>query len=1004
MLPETPLLQLIPARAQAFFKRLESTIWSGRTALTVEWAGCSSAHVNFEEAVTRKREPITAPFFWGDMFDQAWFRVSVPKSLQANQWYLEWKGQGEATAYIDGMPHAGLDIAHTWCPVPAGTKEVWIEGMCMESGIWLGTDTPSISSDGCRYVGVYAKHRDQKAWAFYHDFDVLFELLRDEYGRNPELTTPFGSGIGINSPLHAVNPLYRLLARRLEEVMGLYETKGLPAAQRRMRAVYKELQGSNELTACRLTGHAHLDLVWLWTEQAAECKAVHTFATANRLMDEYPEFKFGYSQPASYRAVERRSPALMKAVRKRIAAGSWEPVGAAEVECDTLLACGEALARCLLIGQEGFVDLQGHPSSIMWLPDVFGYAACLPQILSQTGVSHFFTTKLHWGSVTHFPYSSFIWRGPDGSEIVSHVSHGIGYNMNVDPGEIRAATREYRQSDIHDEFLMPSGYGDGGGGVTPTMCERARRVQNLTGVPKTAWGRIDEFFEGLDQVRERLPVYCGELYLQYHRGVYTTQGLLKESYRKAERAMQLWEAAHCATGSGPVDVEAWRRLVFTQFHDYLPGSSITRVYEEGLPELHALADRAIQSGLDALEQGASSAPCVFNPLPIERFELVAGHRMKLPPLSGGKLAELEPCESGIPVSATPNSLSNSRLKARFDARGHIRALSVDGRKVAIKDPLAQLMVFPDHPHAFEAWELDRSTLSEGRLVTGKVLSTEVASTADSASLVFVRMVTEHSKATIRYRLDVDASVMRIEYTIDWQDGDVLLKVLFPTAYNGASARFGGPYGSLLRSQQPGQPYDEAQWEVPGSRWAVVQDDGGQEGFFVVTEAKYGWSCRTGTLGLSLLRSAKIPTGEDGGSRVSATVDVKYSDVRTHHIRLAVGLFDPAAPRAELPATLADSLFTPVLPYTGEPIDAGLVDVQGGRSLIPSWAKPEGPASWTLRLHETLGHRGAASLLLKPGWVAHQVDLSGSTVASDAPVRRFTYEPYQMVSFLLCRAE
>ena len=297
-------------------------------------------------------------------------------------------------------------------------------------------------------------------------------------------------------------------------------------------------------------------------------------------MEDYPEFRFGYSQPASYRAVEKRAPALMQEVRGKIRQGRWEAVGAAEVESDTLLSCGEGLVRSLLLGQDGFRDLQGRPSEILWLPDVFGYSDALPQILVQTGVKYFFTTKLHWGSITLFPHSSFLWQGSDGSEILAHVSQGMGYNMNVLPGEIRSAVREYRQADVHDEFLMPSGFGDGGGGPTPEMCERARRLRDLAGCPPTSWGRIDEYFNGLEEIRDRLPTYRGELYLQYHRGVLTTHGDLKAAFRELERALQIREAAHAVTGRGPVPVESWRRMVFAQFHDYIPGSSVASVYRE----------------------------------------------------------------------------------------------------------------------------------------------------------------------------------------------------------------------------------------------------------------------------------------------------------------------------------------------------------------------------------------------------------------------------------------
>ena len=240
----------------------------------------------------------------------------------------------------------------------------------------------------------------------------------------------------------------------------------MPGLQKSLKEAYAKFAGQSERIRAVLTGHAHIDLVWLWPERCSEYKATHTFSTMNRLMDLYPEFVFGYSQPASYDAVKRISPRLMDQVKKRIARGSWEPVGATEVESDTLIACGEALARSFIVGQKGFRRLQGKPSRILWIPDVFGYSGCLPQIMRQTGVDYFFATKLTWSSINLFPYSSFVWKGIDGSEVLVHVTQENGYNMSASAEEIRRGARAYRQADVHDEYLCPTGLGDGGGGTT----------------------------------------------------------------------------------------------------------------------------------------------------------------------------------------------------------------------------------------------------------------------------------------------------------------------------------------------------------------------------------------------------------------------------------------------------------------------------------------------------------------------------------------------------------
>ncbi|MEX0331759.1 MAG: alpha-mannosidase [Puniceicoccaceae bacterium] len=1001
MLPDTPFLQLVPARAKAAQQRMREEIWSPVQSLPVEWAGSSREHVSLREVKQRKRTRIKAPFRWGKMEDQTWFHIQIPPAIRDGHHFLEWKEQGESTAYIGGLPFAGLDVAHHECRIPKGCREIWMEVMALETGIWLTPPParPAINDNGCRFSGATAKQRNDLAWEVCHDFEVLLDLLEDEYNRQPELRTPFGQAVGHASPLEAVSVLYRRLARHLENAVNAYDNGGLAAVQKSLKSTYASLRGQAEAIRCRLTGHSHMDLVWLWTEKASSFKAVHTFATINRLMEDYPELHFGYSQPASYRAVEKRSPPLMKAVRQRIQSGRWEPVGAADVEFDTLLPCGEALVRAILVGQEGFQDLQGKPSEILWLPDVFGYSDALPQILEQTGVKYFFTTKLHWNSISKFPYSSFIWQGPDGSEVLANVIEGSGFNMNVKPGEIRKGATEYRQADVHDEFLMPCGFGDGGGGVTPEMCERARRLQDLAGTPQSAWGRIDEFFAGLETVRKQLPSHRGELYLQFHRGILTTHGELKARFRAAERSLQTWEAAHCARGRGNIDTHAWKRMIFAQFHDYIPGSSIPEVYKEALPELKTLADKGLSATKKVLSRKGGKN-CLFNPLPLSRNVIFRGKVRSLPPLCGKQLTDLAKLETPE-VAATSSTLSNGRVAVRFDQQGRIRSMRVDGNAIPQKAAMGQLMLYPDHPHAFEAWEIDRSTLTAGSLVTG--LSFVEAHCSESCGcLVFAGQLGQGSQVRIEYILEAASPVLKIEYTIDWREREQLLKVFFPTDFNGSRARFGSPFGSTPRSQQPGKVDDEAQWEVAGSRWAMVSDDSEQEGLFVISQAKYGWTARSGNLGLSLLRSARTPTTQRLESGQEDLSSKHFSDMGQQTMRIAIGRFDAPSPREELPAALAESLYTPPVSYVGHPCSCGLQGLEGGESLLPCWAKPEGNNNWTLRLHETLGRRGSALLRLEPGWSALRIGLCGNPVKPQPKGGRIKFKPYELLSLLISK--
>ena len=1014
MLPQNPLLQLVPGRLNKLSARLRCQIWGDPVRLECEQTTPRTEFLSFDAARQQKRRKIRRyPHYWGKLFDQSWFRVEIPPSYLKNRPYLHWMDQGEATLYINGTPWFGFDVAHRHCVLPAGTREVWIEGTCVQSAIWH-PDATGLDPAGSRFEGAFLVARDEQVWEAYNDLEVLLDLLKAERGAQPRLPRVERTGVGYQPPVEEATVLYRRLLRRLDQAADAFDTGGVEFLLKFLKAIYREFPAESFTVAATLIGHAHIDLVWLWPEKIAQAKAVHSFATVDRLMDTYPEFRFSYSQPASYAAVERKSPALMKRVYRRIRDGAWEATGAMEVESDTLIPCGEALARSLIIGQEGFEQLRGEPSRLLWLPDVFGYAACLPQLMVQTGVQYFFTNKLTWNSITRFPYSSFVWQGNDGSEVLSHVAQSkYGYNGTAQVEQVKAGMLAYRQSDTHGEFLLPTGFGDGGGGPTEEMCERARRLENLASLPRTKWSGAEEFFTRLERKRFNLPRYQGELFLEHHRGVFTTHGSLKEAYRYAERALQSWEAGRCTGSAAPVDPEAWRRVVFAQFHDCLPGSSIYEVCTEAERELVTIAKNALARAAKDLSS-SRGRPALFNPISYSRRRLALsedGKRLEaysLPPLSGAPRRE---CNAPLPsrlVAVGRNSLDNGIVRAVFDARGRISKLMVRGHPIALSAGGGELYLYPDHPCGHEAWDVDRHTLSIGAPADKKAERIKAEGGPLRATLGWKRRLgTSGSTVEVRYSLEAESPVLHVEYDIQWHESETLLKAIFPTHYAGRFARYGQPFGSVLRSQAPGPPSDEAQWEVPGSRWAAVCDEGERDGLFLVTEAKYGFSCREGLLTVSLIRSPRI-TGEDPHyARVippslrRQTPPEPFSDQRRHRIRLALGHYDTASPREEHPAALAEILYTPFVAYRGPRRECGFVGLEGGESLQPAWAEPIGGGQWILRLHETLGRRGSAVLHLKDTHIARQIDLQ-KRQRSNHSVSRIAFRPFEIVSLLIAR--
>lgn len=1002
MLPRTFLTQLIPARVGEAMRRAQARIWRPIPGeCRVEQAPPSLVFKTVKEVASADFNPVPAvPFNWGPKYAQSWFRVTLPEATGAETRYFRWEDQAEATAYIDGVPYSGLDIAHQQIPLPAGLKELWIESVCIRSGIWLGGEAARLEEEGSLYMPPKLVARDDVAWGVYHDLKVLLELLEVEYREYQPavsgLPKPFTDPVRHSMPAFRASPLFRRLCDRLDKAVDIFDRDGIGPFSKELKKIYADFPADPAAVKAVLTGHAHIDLVWLWPERVGEFKAVHSWSTQTRLLKEYPEFKFGYSQPASYEAVGRRSPELLQNVKGLIAQKKWDAIGAAYVEGDTQMPCGEAVLRCLRIGQEEFKALRGSPSEVFWLPDVFGYSGAMPQLLAGVGVKSFFTSKLSWSTVNRFPHTSFRWQGPDGAEINAHVVLIHDYNEWVDVKRLREDVFHHQQSAVHPEFLQPTGYGDGGGGPTEEMLERARRVSNLAGMPKVEWGNIEPFFDRLAAVKDELPVVTGELMLELHRGVFTTHGSLKAAFRALERALQVLEAAHVVRGLGPVERHYWKRASFSHFHDYIPGSSIWEVYAEAIPELRTLAAKALAEARAVLDgKSAGAAKGWFNPLPLPRTWIDGDQCLELAPLSGAPAAALPSKKVSAP-KATAASLESERVRATFDDAGSLTGLSVDGSDIAVTGH--RLCAYPDQPATFDAWDVDRGSIVNGhdaRLVGKPVVKQQGL----VASVAFDYEIVRKSRVTVIYSLRAGEGALRVSYEVDWQDPLHWLKGIFTSDYRGREARYGAPFGSVLRGQWSGYPREEAQWEVPGSRWMAVCDDAQSEGLAILTEAKYGFTTRDGAVGVSLLRSALVTEANDH-PKIRVTPDRPvHSDLGKHTIELALSRYSPGLPAHEQPAALADVLFTPCVPYAGEAVSAGLERVDGVPSAVPAWAEPvEG--GWVLRLHETLGRRGAVKLGLSAGAKAEPVDLLGRP-QGDAKTP-LAVAPYQVRSIKIAR--
>lgn len=972
--------QLVYARLNKVLLTLKEKEWDSTTNIKVEIGPLHDEFISLEEAKKERFVEIKpyevfasqkkgehGEFPWG----QRWFKITIPKAKknELGKRYLQFICHGEQTVYIDDQPWGGVDCCHPEVVLPNKVTTLYLDGGLWQTGIWGGLEPPD--EEGFVFKNAKLCIRNEDVWEAYHDLKVLSEII--EYYFKKHGTDSSAQGFGFNEPLGNITPFVRKLVRRLDDVCDVFETKGVQAFVRELKKVYKDFKSDPNSIAVNYIGHAHIDLVWLWPERVTYKKGVHTFSTVLRLMDKYPEFKFTMSQPPLYYQMQKAEPAQARQVVKRIKEGRWEFTGGLEVEADTQIPVGEGLARSLVYGQQRIEAVRGERSKMVWIPDVFGYSQCLPQIFKLGEIDYFYTTKMTWSALNKFPHNSFSWSSPDGSKVLTHLSL-VGYNSDVKVEESIDSSEGYQQSDIHDELLIPAGYGDGGGGPTEEHCERVRRLSDLSGVPNSEWKTAEDFFDDLSVVEEKLPRYRGELYLEYHRGVQTTQSDLKYYLRKAERALQVREALRVIQGKGSLGKDAWLRYLFAHFHDAIPGSSINTVYKEMNPELSSIAESNFELSKKEWAKSKKKNTIVVNPLALKTNTLIelesyengsfliddTGKEYVIQKTGSGRYQkaytqiELDGLESkelswtkksvkkSVLQKGSANALrlKNDRVQASFTKSGELKQLLIDGEQIQL-DGVGKFMLHSDFPAIFDAWDIDHQAtwLKEKAC---KPMSLKIKEDGPlMTSITGSSPVGEKSQLTVEYKIEKNSPYLHMDVIVDWHEEHKLLRYEVPTDYKGEQARYGAPFGSVDRSQKEGLPSDEAQWEVPGSRWASVIDGKGK-GLSVITEAKYGFSIKDGVIGLSLLRSPKHPD--------------PVADMGKHHMKFTLGLHsDETTEENFSTAAAADALYTKPIQINGGVKTNAPFTLNSLGSVVPSWVLPsETTQGYVIRFHEVAG--------------------------------------------------
>lgn len=767
------------------------------------------------------------------------------------------------------------------------------------------------------------------------------------------------------------------------------------------------------------TGHAHIDTAWLWPLGETVRKCTRTFASAVAMMDADPAYRFSCSQAQHYAWIEEREPELFARIAKHAAAGQWVPVGGMWVEPDMNLPSGESLVRQIVHGQRYFESRFGRRCREVWIPDVFGYPATLPQIFAAGGMRRFVTQKLSWNRTNRFPHSTFWWEGIDGTRVLTHFPPVDTYNAELEPGELVASVARFAEHGWSRWSLVPFGYGDGGGGPTREMLARARRLVDLEGAPPVQLGTVDDFFTAVEDELRRgrgAPVWRGELYFETHRGTLTSQLRTKMANRRCERLLreaELW-LAHDGGDAHELD-DAWREVLTHQFHDILPGTSIAWVHHEAEATLGRVASE-LEARIEAmLARLAPPGPVLVNTASQLRDEvvIVAGDGVArdslvgsgpVQSLPGDRLAfrarvpglGLAPAEALAVeerVVVTDRSMANGHLAITWDGSGRLRSVIdvVRGREVVPADaPAASLELAVDHPVRYDAWDLE----AWARRDPTSLVEPETIDVLASGPLVGLIRVTHRfgrSKATVTYGLRAGSARLDVDVALDWQHQERLLSMAFPLDVRAETASCGIQFGAVRRPTHRSTSWDAAKFEVCAHRYVDVSEP--SFGVAVLNNGRYGHSVFDGAVRVSLARAARYPD--------------PHADLGHHDVTLALV---PHGGELHRVVDEAERLNQPVRLVAGG--SAGTVPRPpvelSGRGVEIDAVKPadDGSGDLVVRCHEACGDRAAVTLRGdRPFTAAARCNLLEEPAAalevSDG-IAALTLRPFELVTLRLAR--
>ncbi|QGQ94445.1 alpha-mannosidase [Paenibacillus psychroresistens] len=954
----------------------------------------------------------------------------------------------ESLLFIDGKPYQGVDSNHIEVFLPADLigKEV---DFCFR--LWSGLEgweVPGKLNHVFKEAALAVL--DERVDSLYYTSYAVLEsakLLRDDQTERHEL-------------LKMLNRIFLMIdwSKPGSDIFysSLYE------AELHLQEELKKLAKIHPVTI-HCIGHTHIDVAWLWRLSHTREKSARSFSTVLRLMEKYPEYIFLQTQPQLYEYIKYDYPEIYEQIKQRVKEGRWEVGGAMWLEADCNLTSGESIVRQILYGTRFFQEEFGVSCNYVWLPDVFGYSWALPQILKKSGIDTFMTTKISWNQYNRMPHDTFQWQGIDGSKVLTHFVTTpeipgskvwwYTYNGMTDPFAVKGIWDTYRDKTINNELLLSYGYGDGGGGVNRDMLEVRRRLESMPGIPHAVTGRADDYFTQLQETFQNTDQYVhtwdGELYLEYHRGTYTSQAYNKKMNRKLEllyREVEWLQSVACIANGSWTGYETerlkegWRTIMRNQFHDIIPGSSIPEVYADSRIEYAAaelIGHRNWREAANTLKDQSVKAESevpnneplpftVFNSSGFERTDLLkvtlketaeAGDwldkdgkglvsqrfgdewtvRVVGIPSLGAKTVFFQPIEQLIltkkadtPFVLADRVLTTSHYIMEWNEAGQLKRLyDRDTKREVLSEGKNGnvLQVFEDKPLAHEAWDIDLFYQEKMQEI---ITLTDFELLDNGPLSASMKFVWSYGDSTIEQKLTVYENSRRIDFQtrVDWQESQQLLKVAFPVSIRATEATYDIQFGNVKRPTHWNTSWDYARFESVGHQWVDLSERG--YGVSLLNDCKYGHDIKDNIIRLSLIKSPIFPDPlADRGEHLF-----------TYALLPHIG--DWVEGRTQQEAWMLNN---PLSQIQGDTIiaDKSLMRTDAANVMIDAIKKAEDSDALVLRLHEFTGASSALRLesdFLIQSWQECDLMERPCGEISKEPTIDVEIKPYEIKTFLI----